>query len=284
MFSKIRIKPISLLCATFSIVVVISSCSKTTFLYNQLDSIIPWYFNRFVELDYEQEALLNSFLQPVLDWHRNEELPTYREILLRLDSRLDSGIEEVHLENLQEQAELAWVRLERRSLDGLISLGSSLTDRQLDQFFDSLKKQQTEYEEKYLVRDNSEFANDAAAELLDFFEKYLGSLTRSQIEQVKVASGQLKRSAKIWLSERASWLDRVQAVMTREPGWKDKMRNLILARETNISKNYRRVYDWNTSVVRAVIVDLVNNTSEKQKKKLKREIAKWVSDISSLID
>ncbi len=279
-----RIKPIILLTATFTIAVVIASCSKTTFIYNQLDSLIPWYLNRLVKLDHDQEIVLHSLLQPVLDWHRNEELPIYREILKRLESHLDGEIQEVHLKQLEEQAELAWVRLERRSLDGLISIGSSLTDFQLNEFFDSLKKQQVEYEEKYFIRDNTEFAEDAAEELLDFLKKYMGSLTRSQVDKVKVASGKLKRSDKIWLSERAIWLERVQGIMTRESGWKDKIRNLILARESNMSQSYHRVYDWNASVVRAVIVDLVNNASEKQKQKLKSKIAKWISDISSLLD
>ena len=273
-----------MLSAALAVAAVIASCSKTTFVYNQLDKIIPWYLNRLVSLDYEQEVLLDSLLQTLLDWHRTEELPTYKDLLVRLNNQLDGEIKEIHLMELEERAELAWTRLERRSLDGLLLLGSSLNSRQLDQFFDSLKKQQAEYEEKYLIRNNAEFAKDAEEEILSFSKNYLGPLNASQIESVKLASVQLKRSDQIWLSERARWLDRVQIIMARNRGWEDKMRNLILTRDANLSEDYRSVYDRNASVIRAVFVELLNSASEKQKQKLKRKIARWIDDISSLVD
>ncbi len=41
-------------------------CSSTTFIYNRLDFILPWYLDDYVDLNNEQDAFLDEQLAPFL--------------------------------------------------------------------------------------------------------------------------------------------------------------------------------------------------------------------------
>ena len=52
----------------------LTACSGTTFVYNRLDTILPWYLDDYVELNGTQERQLEEILRPFLNWHRRQEL------------------------------------------------------------------------------------------------------------------------------------------------------------------------------------------------------------------
>ena len=259
------------------------ACSKTTFSYNQLDWLLPWYLNRFVNLDQDQERYLDSLLSPFLDWHRAEELPKYLQIFKDFEGLLDDEITPADLERLEDEIEHAWVRLERRSLDWLINLATILSAKQVEDFFQKLKTQQNKYEKKYLPRTDAEFVNEARKELVGLLKKYLGSITPEQRKFIDSQLLDLKRSDRTWLDERAQWIDRVEKVLERKPYWQDNLKKLLVDREKNLSEDYLRVYEWNTSVIRNILVRNLNSRSKKQDRKLRNEVAKWKRDLEILI-
>jgi len=267
----------------FSVSLFNVGCSKTTFAYNQLDWLLPWYLNRFVNLDQQQERDLDSLLSPFLDWHRAEELPKYLQTFRDFEGLLDDEVTPADLERLEDEIEHAWVRLERRSLDWLINLAITLSAKQVDDFFRKLKKQQNKYEKKYLTRTDAEFVEGARKELIGILKKYLGSITPEQRKLIDSQLAELKRSDRTWLDERARWIDRVEKVLERKPRWQDNLKKLLIDREKNLSEDYLMVYEWNTSVIRNIVARNLNSRSKKQDRKLRKELVKWQRDIETLI-
>ena len=257
-------------------------CSKTTFSYNQLDWLLPWYLNRFVNLDQQQARYLDSLLSPFLDWHRTEELPKYLQTFEGFERLLDDEVMHADLERLEYEIERAWGRLERRSLDWLLNLATTLSDKQIEDFSKVLKKQQNKYETKYLPRTDTEFIKEAGKEIRDILKKYLGSITPEQRKFIDSRVTGLKRSDRTWLKERARWIDRVEKLLERKPGWRDNLRKLLLDREKNLSEDYLKVYESNTSVIRNILVRILNSRSQKQDRKLRKELAKWRRDLEIL--
>ena len=62
---------------TALLVLLLTGCS-TTFLYNRLNIILPWYMGTYVDLDRQQRDYLDELLDPFLTWHREEELARRR--------------------------------------------------------------------------------------------------------------------------------------------------------------------------------------------------------------
>ena len=70
----------------FSLIFLVG-CSSTTFIYNRIDFLLPWYLESYVDLNQEQRQKLNELLEPFFEWHREEAvsythltLPTNREV------------------------------------------------------------------------------------------------------------------------------------------------------------------------------------------------------------
>lgn len=262
----------------------LSACSSTTFVYNRLDFLLPWYLGDYVDLNREQKKTLDGLLQPFLSWHRTQELPQYLVILDNFDDTLDQPIQRSDLEALSLEFEEVWGRLEARGLAWLLEFGAQLSDAQIEAFGEKLKDQQTEYEEKYLTRDDDEYRKDSYEAMVDSFGDYLGRLSREQKQVLRDASEQLLRSDSIWLQEREQWLKQLEAVMQREPGWQRRIRDLLSNRQERNSAEYQRIYEHNTRVIQAAVLATLNDRTGKQDQRLRKEVQHLQEDLETLIE
>ena len=91
---KKSIKEISLI-----ILIFLTGCSSTTFVYNRIDFLLPWYLASYVDLSRDQKQYLDELLIPFFSWHRHEELPRYAEIINSVEEILDSEVKVITDDN-----------------------------------------------------------------------------------------------------------------------------------------------------------------------------------------
>ena len=270
--------------AIVSLLLLLSACSSTTFFYNRLDFLIPWYMGRYVDLDREQSVFLDERLLPFLAWHRNEELPRYLELLDQSEEMLAGPVVADDIARLSLAAEEAWLRVEQRGLEWMIELGAQLSDEQMAEFIDELRKRQLKYEKKYLTRSDEEYREDALDNLRDSLQDYLGRLEPSQRDALEVYVARLIRSDSVWLEERAGWIDRLEAMLQREPGWQQRLREAIRTREETVSEAYTATYNHNLAVINEAVAETLNTRTDKQDRRLRREIEDLRDDLKVLIE
>ena len=263
---------------------LLGACSSTTFLYNRLDFILPWYLDDYVELDRDQRQQFDRLLDPFLDWHREEELPAYVAVLDQIEGTLGQPVTTQEMDAIAGAFEEAWLRLEGRSLDWLLALGASLSDEQVAEFLQNLDERQQEYEEKYLSRSDVEYREEMYDNLLDRAQDYLGRLDGEQKAAMRAASEAIIRSDRPWLEERARWHARLAELLQREPGWEQRVRDAVARREETLSEDYREAYTHNLALIQQTIVDLLNSRSERQERRLRGEIADLREDLLELIE
>ena len=73
--------------ACLLLTLLLGGCS-TSFTYNHLDWLIPWYVDDYVDLSRDQKQFLKGELAPILEWHREEELVRYIAILDQVENDL----------------------------------------------------------------------------------------------------------------------------------------------------------------------------------------------------
>jgi len=261
----------------------LGACSGTTFVYNRLDTILPWYVDDYVELNATQERQLEEILRPFLDWHRQQELPRYVELLNQVDSSLDHEVTPTDLANIYDEMQVAWLRLEQESLDGLLELGASLSDAQVQEFLVYMRERQDEYEEEYLTRSGSEYREEIYDNFADTLEDYLGRLTGEQKERLGQAVAEFERADEVWLQERAASIDRLAVILQREPGWQERVREAVKRRGETVSPRYQEVYQHNLDAVFAAVAGVLNSRSERQDRYLREELAGLREDLETLI-
>jgi hypothetical protein len=264
-------------------VLLLSACSSTTFVYNRLDFILPWYLDDYAELNREQEKYLDELLSPFLAWHRSVELPRYVKVLEDIEASLDQPLTAEVVAAISIEFENAWFRLEGEALDWLLDLGANLSDEQIQDFLAELQKQQQEYEKKYLTRSDKEFHEESYDNLLDTMQDYLGRLNRAQRDLLRDTGNGLLRSDRTWLSERAGWLEKLAILLEREPGWQQRVREAIAARDENVSPEYLRIYGHNMRLIHSAIAQVLNSRTEKQDRRLRRKLSELREDLETLI-
>jgi len=262
---------------------LLGACSSTTFVYNRLDFILPWYLDDYAELNRAQEKYLDELLSPFLAWHRSDELPRYVEVLEDIEASLDQPLTAEAVAAISVEFESAWFRLEGEALDWLLDLGARLSDEQIQGFLAELQKQQRKYEEKYLTRSDREFHEESYENLLDSMQDYLGRLNRAQRDLLRDTGNGLLRSDRTWLKERAAWLEKLAVLLEREPGWQQRVRGAIAARDENVSPEYLRIYEHNLRLIHSAIAELLNSRSDKQDMRLRRKLSELREDLESLI-
>lgn len=261
---------------------LLGGCSSTKFAYNRLDMILPWYLERYVELEEAQADWFDARLATLLAWHRAEELPSYVAFLDTLDAALARPLTLAQVQDYSDTLELAWYRVRDPGLDMLLALGEQLSPEQLAGFVAELRKRQEKYEKKYLGRSDEAFRDDAADDLTDALEDYLGRLMPAQQVRVAEAAAALARTDSEWLEERAAWVDEMERLLQRQPGWQAAIRSTIQNWESRLDETTLAVYDRNTLVVQQLIVDVVNSRTERQDRRLRGRIVELRADFADL--
>lgn len=264
------------------LLVLFTGCSSTRFFYNRLDFLIPWYLSGYVDLERGQRQLLESRVDAFLGWHRRSELPRYAALLARAEQSLEGRVTVETIETLALSAEREWLRLRDRALDGLITVGEALKDDQVAAFIGALRERQQEYEEKYLDRDDETYREEACERLIDNLEDYLGRLERTRQRETCAMLGDLRRADVIWLAERQRWLDWLEAILQRQPGWQDELRSRVTHWEDTVSPAYLAIYEHNTRLLYAAVARTVDGRSGRQDRYLRRKLAGLREDFSRL--
>ncbi|QFU74201.1 hypothetical protein EY643_00250 [Halioglobus maricola] len=253
-------------------------------VYNRLDFLIPWYIGKYVDLTRPQKTLLKQELTPFLQWHRSDELPTYVAILDTLEQNLDAEMTPQQVSAIATDFESAWLRVEARGLEWMLVLGEALSDEQMAEFVTSLKEKQVEYEEEYLPRSDAEFHEEAYENLLDSAQDYMGRLDGDQRAILEQAAADMQRSDSYWLQERALWLERLEAMLQREEGWQQALRDSLANRDDTASPEYLAVYEHNGQVIYSALAELANTRTAKQDKRLRRKLSGFREDLETLIE
>ncbi|MFT5709543.1 MAG: hypothetical protein ACI8QT_000229 [Halioglobus sp.] len=265
------------------LVLFLSACSSTSFIYNRLDIILPWYLDDYVDLSREQNHSLDSLLQPFLRWHRQEELPQYALMLSDIEASLDQPVSPEVVAGIFTTIEAAWFRLEDRSIEWMFKLGDELSEEQISQLLGVLNQEQEEYEEKYLPRSDEEYQEESYDNFTDGLGDYLGRLSSNQREILLGASAELQRIDGLWLQERAAWLGNFTRALRREPGWKQQLRDLKNNREQHAAPEYSAMYAHNLTVIGRAIAEVVDSRSEKQDKRVRGKLESLREDFEGLI-
>jgi hypothetical protein len=270
------------LCLLFSLL-LLGACSGTTFVYNRLDFILPWYVSDYAELNTQQDAYLDELLEPFLAWHRSQELPAYVTIIDDMESGFDEPVTAEDVARIFSEFEEAYLRLEDEALDWLLKLGGQFSDEQINDFVAVLWEKQAEFEEKYLERSDKEFYEESYENLVDNAEEYLGSLSQEQREQLRMSSQQLIRSDGAWLGERADWLRELEVLLEREPGWERRVKDAVAVRRENLSPEYVRIYENNMDVIFVAVAELLNGRTDRQSRHLLARLVDLREDFETLI-
>ena len=264
-------------------VFLLVGCSTTTFIYNRIDFLLPWYLGNYVELTRDQKQYLDELLIPFFSWHRSDELPKYLEIINRTENILEGEVRPENIATISSNIEESWFRIEKAVLVWVLPLASDLTDEQIQSFLQVMQKKATEYENKYLGRNDKDYRQDAYERIRENLQRFMGDLSQQQLSLVKTYSEDIYRIDGVWLQNRKALLISLSAILERDSDWKERLTR-INQRDDTMSQIYQDTFAHNLDVIYHLLAEVFNTRSEKQDQRLREQLSKYRTDIETLIN
>ena len=271
------------LIAALLLTLLAAGCTMS-FTYNHLDWLIPWYVDDYVDLSRQQRQLLQGQLGPVLQWHREEELERYLELLDRIEADLAGEVTAVQVRSWADEIIAAAERVEENMVSVALQFGATLSDEQLAEFMESVWEEHREYEEEFLGRTDEEYIEENKDNLEEFLERFTGRLNDEQDAVLLRAAESLQRFDGVWLEDHEQWLNTLGPLLQRKPGWEDAVREAYANRTLRRSQQYEELLEYNMNVVSQAIADVLNRLNDKQRKHLDDEIEDFRSLVQRLLE
>ena len=269
----------------FSLIILIflTGCSSTTFIYNRIDFLLPWYLASYVDLSRDQKQYLDELLIPFFSWHRHEELPRYADIINSVEEILDSEVKVENIVLITQDVEESWFRLEDELLLWIIPLAKDLSDEQINNFLQVMQTKTIESENKYLKRNDQVYQKDNYNRLRKNLRRFIGTMNKEQLDLVKIASKSMRRVDAEWMQNRKKIVANLGSILQREEGWEQRFIS-ITHRDDLVSKNYRDNYAYNIDITNHLIAAILNTRTKKQDKKIRAQLKRYRTDIEILIN
>lgn len=262
---------------------VLAACSANRFLYNRADTFVRWAIDDYVDLTVEQQKQFDADLEGLLDWHRRDELPIYREFIVSSLDALEGGVTIDEAVLISDSIDEAANRLQVQLIDFLLMSAEGLSDSQIQTFLDELDLQQEEYSQERLTRDDIQYADDAADSLQRLAKRLLGRLNDDQKALVQSRSTELIRIDRLWHEDRSVWGAKLRTILeSRSPGWQTEIRVLGDTRSEARTPAYVAGIEHNGDVILRLLVDTINDRTERQDRRMRRFLDDLIADIDAL--
>ncbi|MFT4938714.1 MAG: hypothetical protein ACI88A_001743 [Paraglaciecola sp.] len=258
------------------------------FAYNNIDWLLYWYMDDYIEVDKNQKRVFDKQLDSWLAWHRANELPKYKNHLLQIQSQLQNGA--IADEQWTAHFDFAvehWYRLRDKLTPDLVATAGQLSEQQINALFEKLEEENVEREEKRAELSVAERIAENIEDLQDRIKDWIGHLSVEQKDIIAVKSAELESNFEDWMVYRRSIQDRAKILLLKRNenvNFAKEFLDLINQPETYKSQSFVDRSERNKLVSADLLAQISGNLSAKQLKKLNKEIQALIEDIDDLVN
>ncbi|KRP46901.1 hypothetical protein SAMN04490190_5682 [Pseudomonas libanensis] len=279
------LRRLKLLMVLLTMSLVLAGCNRVGLAYRNLDVIIPWTLNDYLDMNAGQKSWFNDTLKEHLAWHCTTQLPGYLDWLDRLQQMVDSSqITDAALQTRTIEAKQAIAEIAREITPSAVQLLQGLDDQQVKDMSDALAKDLRKRQDEYLKPPLAQQIKERAERMSKRLDAWIGPLSAGQQHRVTAWSLALGEQNQAWIGNRAHWQAQfIEAVEHRhDANFPQKMQRLLVDRESLWTPEYRAAYAQTEAAARSLIVDLMAESTVQQRQKLKQKIEAVRGDFKAL--
>ncbi|EJL6843895.1 hypothetical protein NTE31_000604 [Vibrio cholerae] len=258
----------------------------TKLVYHNLDWFVIDYAEDFVDLNRQQKTLIKQTMPSLQSWHRAQELPDYLAIMDELSAL---SLREVTVEQVaqyQEKMRLYYQRLVIKLLPDVSRLAATLSEEQTEQFMQAFIKRHDKFAKKFIKMDERELRDFYQERIKDRLEDWLGPLNKSQQELVKVWSNNIQPTANDWIGFQTTMREQVRTLLqqrTQPEAFQVQLESLLLNPEQYYGMILKAKLSYNRELGQRYVVQILQNSSDKQQQHWQDELADWQKRVSDLL-
>ncbi|AVJ23818.1 MULTISPECIES: DUF6279 family lipoprotein [Pseudomonas] len=264
---------------------VLAGCNRVGLAYRNLDVIIPWTLNDYLDMNAGQKSWFNDTLKEHLAWHCTTQLPGYLDWLDRLQQMVDSNqVTDAALQTRTVEAKQAIAEIAREITPSAVQLLQGLDDQQVKDMSDALAKDLRKRQDEYLKPPLAQQIKERAQRMSKRLDAWIGPLSPAQQNRVTAWSAELGAQNQAWIGNRAHWQAQfIEALQQRHNAdFPQKIQQLLVDRESLWTPQYRAAYAQTEAAARSLLIDVMAQSSPAQRLKLTQKIDKVRSDFQAL--
>ena len=279
------LRRLKLLMVLLTLSLVLAGCNRVGLAYRNLDVIIPWTLNDYLDMNAGQKSWFNDTLKDHLAWHCTTQLPGYLDWLDRLQQMVDSNqVTDAALQTRTVEAKQAIAEIAREITPSAVQLLQGLDDQQVKDMSDALAKDLRKRQDEYLKPPLAQQIKERAERMSKRLDAWIGPLSPGQQNRVTAWSTELGAQNQAWIGNRAHWQAQfIEALQQRHSAdFPQKIQQLLVDRESLWTAQYRAAYAQTEAAARSLLVDVMAQSSPAQRLKLTQKINKVRSDFQAL--
>lgn len=188
---------------------LLSGCA-VRLAYGWLDWVVEWRLDDYFDLSSAQQQVLEKELDPLLDWHRHQELPQYAALLRQLSADLAQPLTAEQIDHYLAQTEMATLRLAERIQQPANRVASTLSDRQIREFMQTRRDKQAQRRRDWQEQGTAKVHRDAVRKVRKDINRWLGGMEPEQATLVDEWARWQERYYPLWLDYQDHWLDSLE--------------------------------------------------------------------------
>ncbi len=193
---------------------LLTGCSRVQLVYNQLDWLLPYYLETYIDLSDEQGAYLERQVGALLTWHCSTQVTAYADLLREANTDFQRGrMSPERLENYSARVESYWRQLMRQVSPTIAGLLLDASDEQLEEFFDEFQRRNDEWLAEFRKKSDRELHEDYRRLMTKELERWFGPLSPTQQQAVMEWIERLVPLAEEGFKMRQRWQARLSELL-----------------------------------------------------------------------
>ncbi|MGY8829102.1 MAG: DUF6279 family lipoprotein [Pseudomonadales bacterium] len=262
---------------------LISACSRAGLAYRNLDWLVPWRLNDYLNLDSQQQAWLKPRLQTHLQWHCSAELPRYIDWLQTTESILaQPQPDSAQLLEQFAQFDAALNRIGVEITPTAIELLQGLSEQQVNELYAAMDEDNLEDRQDFLDPPLATQISERQTRMQERLRPWIGRLNSAQTDHIATWANSLGGQNRLWLENRQLWQAELRKVVAERDSadFAERVTRLLQQRESFYSDEYRASYGRSRQVLATLFSQLLSNSDEAQRERLNHRLRDLRRDLA----
>lgn len=274
------------LCLLLSLGLLVSACSKAGLAYRNLDWVISWRVNQYLDLDSQQKTWFKPKLQEHLTWHCSTELPRYVDWLQRTEQLVQAPEPDARqMEAQMIEAEQAFNAIVQQTNPTTVALLAGLRPEQVERLYARMEKDNHEDRQKFLEPPLETQISERAERLEKRLKPWFGNLNETQKARIAQWASERRDQNRLWLENRARWQGEFRRVLDDRDAedFAQRMSHVLENRRGGHDQQTTQAYEQSRQAMAALLSDLLAAADHRQRDQVNQRLTSIRADLAGEI-
>jgi len=278
-------KPLRSLLLLVMAALLVLACNRIDLAYRNLDVLVPWSLNDYLNMNRQQKTWFDQRLKQHLAWHCRTQLPGYLNWIDEVRQMVaNNQVTDQQLQRRTQEAKQAIARVADQITPSAAQLLRAMDDEQVREMRQAFSEDISERQARYVKTPMARQIQARAERMEKRLSPWFGELSPQQQVRIMAWSQSLGEQNRESIANRANWQAHFSAALEQRKtdSFEPRLGQLLKNRESLWTPEYRQFYQRSEQATRQLLVDLMTQSSDRQRQHLEQKLDQVRKDFSEM--